>query len=115
MSEDSENPRLLCQLNMVIALTKHLHTDPKKEVEIKNIHVTDDALRPKSFNVRLEQGNFPLPEDLSYNGPGVSTPYTKPLLFDHSPYPPESEWKESWLEGWKEPEGHNYWDEKNVC
>jgi hypothetical protein len=38
--------------------------------------------------------------------------YTKRLVFDISPYPPESEWKDRWSEVWLMPEGENYWDEK---
>jgi hypothetical protein len=110
--KDSKSPHLISQLNIEITLTKHLSPDPKKELESRHIHVTDDAFRSKSFNIRIEQGNFALPEDLLCNGSNVATRYTKRIVFDTSPYPPEPEWKESWLEGWKEPEGRNYWDEK---
>jgi hypothetical protein len=112
MSKDSKSPHLITQVNMEITLTKHKNPARNEKLESKHIHVTDDALRPKSFNIRIEDGNFALPEDVLYNGPNVETPYTKRLVFDKSPYPPESEWKESWLEDWKESEGTNYWDEK---
>jgi len=110
---DSESPRLVSLLNMEITLTKHLNPARNKEPEPKHINVTDDALRPKLFNVRLEEGIFPLPEDFDLHGPGVKTPYEKRLVFDPSPYPPASEWKQEWKEHQMldEGEGKNYWDE----
>jgi len=76
--------------------------------------LTDDAFQPKSFTVRIEQGNFSTPARLKHEfahlGPNRDLTWTKRLVFNTSPYPPESEWKETWKELWKEPDGRNYWD-----
>jgi hypothetical protein len=69
----------------------------------------DGAFQPKSFTVRIEQGNFAPPghiNDIFTRKKG----YTKRLVFDKPPYPPESEWKESWREDWAVDKGHNWWD-----
>jgi hypothetical protein len=111
VSEETNGPRLINEFNIEITFTRHLSpSNPEKTIESQYIHVTNNALQPKSFNIRIEEGNFLLPEDLSWTGPSAETPYTKRLVFDKSPYPPESEWKESWTKCWKEPEGKNYWD-----
>jgi hypothetical protein len=71
----------------------------------------DGAFQPKSFTVRIEQGKFSPPghiDDVFARDPR----YTKRLVFNKSPYPPESEWKESWREDWTMPEGQNWWDYK---
>jgi len=111
-SGDTGSPHLLRKFDLEITITKHVHRDPKMEVQAGQINVTDDALRSRSFSVRLEEGNFPLPDTFAYDGPGVETPYTKRLVFDKSPYPPESQWNDYWRESYTEPEGFNCWDQK---
>jgi hypothetical protein len=117
-TEKADGTRLFGQFDMEITLTKHLHPQgPEKEVE-QYKYFTADVLRPRLFHVRLEEGKFPLPEDLSWTGPSAKTPYTKQLVFNSSPYPPESEWKESWVEFWKDPDTKNFWDQTtfvNYC
>jgi len=109
--KEADGPRLISQFNLEITLTKHLNPHQSGGEIDQYRHFIADAPRPKLFHVRLEEGNFPLPEDLSWTGPGAKTPYTKRLVFDNSPYPPESEWKESWIEFWKDPEAKNFWDQ----
>lgn len=111
-----QSPYLLGQLNIEITLTKRLPLFARKTHE-KNTMVnggslTDDAFRPKLFTVRIEQGNFSTPAFnlFAYLGPSRALTWTKRLVFNTSPYPPESEWKETWKEDWKEPDGCNYWD-----
>jgi hypothetical protein len=77
--------------------------------------LTDDAFQPKSFIVRIEDGNFFTPESVcTFKKTGRSsekTPdWTKRLVFDKSPYPLESDWKDSWKELWMTPADENYWD-----
>ena len=78
----------------------------------------DDAFdTPRLFTVRIEQGRFPLPA-MKYNDTPSTEKcrdYERRLLFDRSPYPPESKWRESWKEDFTDPEGPNYWDEKEFC
>jgi hypothetical protein len=70
--------------------------------------LTDDAFRPKSFNVRIEQGNFATPagigSEFSRLYPSPDLRWAMRLIFDPSPYPPESEWKNS--------RGNHFWDFK---
>lgn len=113
-----QSPHLLGQLNIEITLTKRLPPFVRKHHE-KNTMVnggslTDDAFQPKSFTVRIEQGSFITParlkNEFAHIGPHENLTWTKRLVFNTSPYPPESEWKETWKENWKEPDGCNYWD-----
>lgn len=119
--QDPQSPHLLDQLNIEIALTDRLPPFARKYHEkdtmINGGSLTDDAFQPKSFTVRIEQGNFLLPILLTNESANLSPGrgstrqnWTKRLVFNTSPYPPESEWKETWKELWKEPEGFNYWD-----
>jgi len=113
-----QSPHLLGQLSLEITLTKRLPPFARKKHE-KNTMVnegslTGDAFQPKSFTVRIEQGNFSTParlkNEFAHLGSDRDLTWTKRLVFDTSPYPPESEWKETWKELWKEPDGRNYWD-----
>jgi hypothetical protein len=94
MCKEGDDPRLISQFNLEITLTKHLNPHQSRGEVDQYKHFTADALTPKSFHVKLEEGNFPLPENLSWTGPSAKTPYTKRLVFDNSLYPPESEWKD---------------------
>lgn len=113
ISQDHQNPHLLGQINLEITLTKHLpaklqNSNYKNYTRLNDKCLLDDAFRPKSFIIKIEQGNFAPP---SFEiGHTFDLKYTKRLIFNISPYPPESEWKESWKEIWLEPEGHNWWD-----
>ncbi|KAF2673079.1 hypothetical protein BT63DRAFT_451109 [Microthyrium microscopicum] len=114
-SEDSGSPRLISEFNMEIQITKHLDPkEPKSEKKMDQIFLTDDALQPRSFNVRLEEGRFPSrPQSLNPDYfASEETPYTKRLVFDISPFPPESAWTELFMDSWRECEGENWWDNK---
>jgi hypothetical protein len=117
--DDNQTPQgdqslhLLGELNLEITLTGRLPSYAQKFLE-KNTMVNrgcllDDAFQPRSFTLRIEQGNFSPPGHIN----DVFTwkkGYTKRLVFDKPPYPPESEWKEDWKEDWTVDKGHNWWD-----
>jgi hypothetical protein len=108
--QDQQSPHLLGQLNLEITLIQRLPPSSRK-FHAKNTMVnggslTDDAFQPKSFTARIEQGNFSTPAHINSS----DRHWTKRLVFNTSPYPPESEWKESWRELWTMDEGNNYWD-----
>ena len=124
-TQDHQSPHILGQLNLEITLTKRLPPFARKRHEknpLMNAGLTDDAFQPKSFTVRIEQGNFSTPGRLLLNdrllketghvSTDIDSTWTKRLVFNKSPYPPESEWKEDWKEDWKLPDGENYWDFK---
>ena len=72
---------------------------------INELSLTDDAFRPKSYTVRIERGNFIEPCCIGYSS-SESPRFALRLLFDKSPYPPRSEWKEP--EGG--PDGGQFWN-----
>ena len=116
--QDHQSPHLLGQLNLEITLTKRLPPFARKRHEentmVNGGSLTDDAFQPKSFTVRIEQGNFSTParlnDEFAHLDHSRDLTWTKRLVFNTSPYPPESEWKETWKELWKVSDGHNYWD-----
>ncbi|RFU26025.1 hypothetical protein B7463_g10310, partial [Scytalidium lignicola] len=116
ISQDQQSPHLLGQLNLEITLTKDLPSWAQNGLHAKNPMLnggalTDDAFQPKSFLVRIEQGKFATPANIEVGfSPDCDANYTKRLVFNRSPYPPESEWKEAWKEDWLDFEGHNWWD-----
>lgn len=96
-STQDENPGLLGQLGLGITLAKRLPRRVESSILsessiINELGLTDDAFRPKSYTVRIEQGNFIEP---CYIGcPSLDRPrFALRLLFDKSPYPPRSEWR----------------------
>jgi hypothetical protein len=115
---DDETPRLIAQLHLEITLTGEVPPGDKKDFvkqpTINKDHLTDDAFRPKSFSVRIETGYFATPTHLSH--PSATwvrdKVWTKRLVFDNSPFPPASEWKEDAYWGTCDPEGGNCWDDK---
>jgi len=64
--------------------------------------LTEDAFLPKLFNIQIETGNFLLPADVgdqvvpslvpSLTGSKPYLKWSRRLIFDISPYPPQSEW-----------------------
>jgi hypothetical protein len=119
-----KSPHLLGQLNLEITLTKRLPPSARGgEMErngmVNGGSLTDDAFRSKKFTVRIEQGKFVLPADIK-NYPELPAivgdksisrflSWTRRLVFDISPYPPESEWKET---RWKVKSENWCWDLK---
>jgi hypothetical protein len=76
---DDETPRLIAQLHLEIILTGKVPPDDKKKFvkqpTINRDHLTDDAFRPKLFNVRIEDGCFATPVELSH--PSVTEAHDK--------------------------------------
>ncbi|KAI1213100.1 uncharacterized protein F4807DRAFT_457185 [Annulohypoxylon truncatum] len=90
----NKGPQLLGQLDLEITLTKRLPKLAETSVlaqgtGINERSLTDDAFQPRLFTVRIEKGNFVVPAST------VSSDwrYELRLLFDKSPYPPRSQWK----------------------
>ncbi|KAF2432954.1 hypothetical protein EJ08DRAFT_694989 [Tothia fuscella] len=115
--EPSE-PTLPVEFDIDITLTKHIsplrNGDENNQYKYFNLELLGT---PRTFHVKLEEGHFPLPEDLEWNartGSSAKTPYTRGLKFDKSPYPPLSEWNDpSWIDMWKDwedPEAKNIWE-----
>jgi len=123
--QDDQSIHLLGTLNLEITITNRLPPRVQEApVHTRNTMVNsgslfDDAFLPKSFTLKIEQGAFvkaactidSLTETYSSSQPKhVPVPrYRKRLVFNKSPYPPESEWKDSWKECWMMPDW-NIWD-----
>jgi hypothetical protein len=83
-------PCLLGQVNLNITLTKRLppRARSRKYSLANEACLIDDAFEPKSFKLRIEEGDFE-----TRAGSQSKLLYKKRLVFDPSPYPPISEWK----------------------
>ncbi|KAI0839519.1 hypothetical protein F5Y06DRAFT_24223 [Hypoxylon sp. FL0890] len=107
-AQNRKGPQLLGQLDLEITLAKRLPEWVKSSV-LENIterSLTDDAFRPKTYTIKIEKGNFMLPCSIGY-GPSWDKPrYALRLLFDKSPYPPRSEWREPG----QGPDDSQFWD-----
>jgi hypothetical protein len=108
--------RLLGQINLNITLTKRLPAWAQKSSRkfpfANEGSLTDDAFQPKSFTVRIEEGDFEIPSKAwvpskraHLSSGKLSLDYKRRLVFDKSPYPPKSEWK-------KGSHGKDLWDFK---
>jgi hypothetical protein len=64
------------------------------------------AFEPKSFHVRVDQGDFKLVSEIGRPDILYPSRYERRMIFDASPYPPRAEWSDP------SNAGHNYWDEK---
>ncbi|OAQ61197.1 hypothetical protein VFPPC_02201 [Pochonia chlamydosporia 170] len=108
----SKNPRHLGQLNLQITLTKRLPQRARdsilsKSTIINELSLKDDAFQPKFYAVTIEKGNFIEPCRIGFSSSTASR-FALRLLFDTSPYPPRSEWKNP--EGG--PDGGQFWDHR---
>jgi hypothetical protein len=93
-----------------------LVTNPKKDPEnpkisINRVNLEDSAFnQPKSFRITIEKGKFATLGNKMKD-------YRKRIVFDKSPYPPESGWTELWKDGWLMEDGlrdsdNNPWEYK---
>ncbi|TRX96927.1 hypothetical protein FHL15_002233 [Xylaria flabelliformis] len=103
-------PHLLGELELEITLTKRLPewVSPqalKDYAKLNESSLHDDAFEPKLFKIRMERGHFMEPAYLSSRG---ATRYSLRLLFDKSPYPVRSEWRQP--EGG--PDSNEFWNHK---
>lgn len=93
----SKSPQLLGRLDIEITLLKKLPKQAEssilsKSTRLNELSLTDDAFLPKTYTLRIERGNFSEPCYIGY--PGAEKPrFALRLIFDNSPYPPRSEWK----------------------
>jgi hypothetical protein len=116
---DDETPRLITELHLEMGLTGEVPPKDKqkfvKNPTINKNHLTDEAFRPKFFNVRVEDGYFALPGEVDYPSSRLAhqKDWTKRLVFDNTPFPLESEWQEDAHCFVHNPEGRNYWDIKD--
>ncbi len=90
----SKDPRPIQQVDLEMTLTRRW-AERMRVPEIarwvgNEASLTDDAFRPKTYTVRLETGNFLAAVEESE----FTTRHALRLVFDPSPYPPRSEWKE---------------------
>jgi hypothetical protein len=121
--ENEHSPHLLGVLNLEITITNrlppHAQETHARNTMVNSGSLLDDVFLPKSFTVRIEQGAFVLPgstiDSLTETSELVQQNYEpvprfrKRLVFDKSPYPRESEWKDSWKENWMMPDW-NIWE-----
>ncbi|KAI1302986.1 hypothetical protein F5Y03DRAFT_360654 [Xylaria venustula] len=103
-------PQLLGEVELEITITKRLPkwVPPQAQVDYAKLNemcLTDDAFVPKLYKVRIERGHFI--EPIYYSSPGT-TRYSHRLLFDKSPYPPRTEWREP--RGG--PDSNEFWNHK---
>jgi hypothetical protein len=93
-SQRDESTHLIAEFQLDMTLANRLppHSGLETSTMVNGGCLIDAAFQPKSFKVRLEEGQFPRPaEELSpYNQPFPTT-WSKRLVFDCGPYPPESE------------------------
>ena len=113
MGRDSNSPHLLGQVDVEIRLINRLpervrHSILATSTIINGLGLTDDAFAPKTYRVRIEQGNFVEPCHIGF--PSSDTRFTLRVLFDPSPYPPRSEWREP--QQWGVDDGGQFWDQK---
>ncbi|KAI1826345.1 hypothetical protein F4861DRAFT_497977 [Xylaria intraflava] len=93
----SDKAEFLGQLDLEITLTRRMAGRARRQkasnttLEEASRYLGDDALRTKSYTVRIERGNFIIPA-FAGNGFPNQQRYSLRLLFDRSPYPPYSEW-----------------------
>ncbi|KAI1096563.1 hypothetical protein F5B19DRAFT_151613 [Rostrohypoxylon terebratum] len=104
-----KGPQLLGQLNLEITLTKRLPKSAENSVlaqgnGINERSLVDEAFQPRLFTVRIEKGNFIEPACTEPN----DWRYELRLLFDKSPYPPRSQWKDP-TNG---PDDSQFWDHR---
>ncbi|OTA58800.1 hypothetical protein K449DRAFT_467015 [Hypoxylon sp. EC38] len=109
-AHNKEGPQLFGQLDIELTLTKQLPRWVQSSILSKSTMVnehslTDDAYRPKTFTIRIEKGNFVAPCIVGYPGSGMPR-FALRLVFDKSPYPPRSEWKEPGRGAY----GGQFWD-----
>jgi hypothetical protein len=114
---DEETQRLIGRLRLEITLTGESPPNAKryqKGADINRGALNDEAFQPKSFIVRIEDGSFMTPCAVDSPYPNLrGKSWTKRLVFDTSPYPPESEWKEDAYWGACNPDAGSYWDFKH--
>ncbi|KAI9683733.1 MAG: hypothetical protein M1822_005923 [Bathelium mastoideum] len=108
----AKTPRLLGQLDIEITLINQLPkcaegTALSSRPNLNADTLVDDAFQPKSYTIKIERGNFIEPCCIGYTNLQESR-FALRLVFDKSPYPPRSEWKEP--EGG--PDGGQFWDIK---
>lgn len=94
----SKSPHLLGQLHLEITLAKRLPERVRdsilsKSTIINELGLTDDAFLPKLYTIRIEKGNFIEPWCVGF-WDSWRPRFALRLIFDKSPYPPRSEWKE---------------------
>ena len=111
-----KRPHLLAQFGMELTLTKRrtrpFQSGPLQHGRINECCLTDDAFRPKTYTIRLEQGNFMTPAHARHRMENALTErYALRLLFDKSPYPPRHEWKEP--DGG--PDANQFWEWKEFA
>jgi hypothetical protein len=109
-----KSPHLLGKLNLEITLTKRLPPiyrggEWERSRMVNAGSLTDEAFRPKKFTVRIEQGKFDEPAHVIFGNDSIPKylTWSRRLVFNISPYPPSSEWKET---RWKSRSGLSYWD-----
>lgn len=94
-----KDPRLLSQVDIELTLAKRriprLRNPEMQEWKMNESLLIDDAFLPKTYGIRLEEGNFLTPSDAMSPKEDKYTPrFALRLAFDKSPYPPRHEWKE---------------------
>lgn len=100
ISDLRKDPHHISQFDIELTLAKRriprMRAPEMQDRKINESLLTDDAFLPKTYTVRLEEGNFlttfaqTLPKKQL-----VYTPrFALRLAFDKSPYPPRHEWKE---------------------
>jgi hypothetical protein len=101
---------MLGQLRLTIIITNQipLHT---RDCHRGNTFLSVESLKsgvfePKSFNIRVEQGNFKLVSEIGKPEIRYPSRYGRRIIFDATPYPPKANWLDP------NNAGHNYWDEK---
>lgn len=87
----------ISQFDMRLALTKHrilLRDEPDNRRQLNEHCVTEDAFKPNTYTVHLENGIFLTPElaKTPKNFPDTKK-HTICLVFNTSPYPPPHQWK----------------------
>ncbi|KAI1409889.1 hypothetical protein F5Y13DRAFT_169166 [Hypoxylon sp. FL1857] len=99
ITQNRTSPQLLGELNLEITLTKQLpqwvqSSILSRSTLVNEYSLTDEAFRPKSYTIRIEKGNFMVPCCVGYVSSSKTPRYGLRMLFDKSPYPPRSQWRE---------------------
>lgn len=116
ISDTRKDPHHISQFDIELTLAKRriprMRRPETQGWRINESLLTDEAFLPKTYTVRLEEGNFLTPYDLMLPEEDQYTPrFALRLAFDKSPYPPRHEWKEPG----GAPDAMKMWEWKDFC
>ncbi|PWY93011.1 hypothetical protein BO94DRAFT_544062 [Aspergillus sclerotioniger CBS 115572] len=93
LDNKSWKSKLVSEFSIEITLTTRLPHEITNRKIFNEGWLNDEAFRPKTYNIRLEQGRFRNQFDIMHNVRDGSQ-YALRLVFDPSPFPLDEEWND---------------------